>query len=88
MEYSIIDEGEHCSLTSKDCATSNVFRIAITKTLLLDGLRAILADPETKESFAGNVLLFRKKAGIVVSPRAGAEFEIPYLNLFPLVLAA
>lgn len=87
MEYSIIDEGEHCSLTAKDCATSNVFRVSITKATLIEGLRAILIDPEAKEGMAGNVLLFRKKDGIIVSPRAGAQFDIPYPHLFPLVLA-
>ncbi|MBK8458242.1 MAG: hypothetical protein IPL47_15005 [Phyllobacteriaceae bacterium] len=82
MEFSIIDEGEYCSLTAKDCATSNVFRVAVTKATLLEGLRTILADPEAKEIIAGNVLLFRKKAGIVVAPRAGAQFEIP-ISTFP-----
>jgi len=73
-----------CTLKSTTASSSNAFTIPISATALVVALRSLLADPETREVSAGDVLVVGLRDWIAV--HVGPDrFTVPYRNALALV---
>ena len=76
-----------CTLKSATVSSSNAFTIPISATSLVTALRNLLADPETRDVSAGDVMLVGLRDWIAV--HVGSDrFTIPYRNALALVMDA
>lgn len=68
-------------------SSTTAFSIPISNVALQSALREMLLDPEKHEVIVDAVMVDRYREGLRVHA-GGGRFELPFVNLFPLVLEA
>jgi len=88
MQVTLIEqEGNRCALLATGVSSNTLFPLTIPSFAFIDGLRALLSSPETKElNFPDCLNLVRTSESIDVVTSAG-KFVIPYAYVFPMVSA-
>lgn len=76
-----------CTLHQTTMSSTTAFSIPISKVALQSALREMLLAPEKHEVMVDAVMVDRYREGLRVHA-GGGRFELPYVNLFPLLLEA
>lgn len=88
MRITLTKQGDDaCTLHQTTMSSTTAFSIPISKVALQSALRELLMNPEKHEVMVDAVMFDRYREGLRVHA-GGGRFELPYVNLFPLVLEA
>ena len=87
MRITFEDNGDACTLHQTSNSSTTAFSIPVNKPALQSAFRELLTDPEKREVMVGAVMVDRYREGLRVHAGSG-RFELPFVNLFPLVLEA
>ncbi|MCB1352645.1 MAG: hypothetical protein KDK03_07915 [Rhodobacteraceae bacterium] len=87
MRITFEDNGDACTLHQTSNSSTTAFSIPVSKPALQSAFRELLTDPEKREVMVGAVMVDRYREGLRVHAGSG-RFELPFVNLFPLVLEA
>ena len=87
MRITFEDNGDACTLHQTSNSSTTAFSIPVSKPALQYAFRELLTDPEKREVMVGAVMVDRYREGLRVHAGSG-RFELPFVNLFPLVLEA
>lgn len=85
MRITFTEQGNTCTLHQTTMSSTTAFSIPISKVALQSALREMLLDPEKHEVMVDAVMIDRNREGLRVHAGSG-RFELPFVNLFPLVL--
>lgn len=85
MRITFTEQGNTCTLHQATNSSKTAFSIPISKVALQSALREMLLDPEKHEVMVDAVMIDRYREGLRVHAGSG-RFELPFVNLFPLVL--
>lgn len=87
MRIKFEESGDACTLHQTSNSSTTAFSIPVSKPALQSAFRELLTDPEKREVMVGAVMVDRYREGLRVHAGSG-RFELPFINLFPLVLEA
>ncbi|MFD3191187.1 hypothetical protein ACFMPD_13050 [Sedimentitalea sp. HM32M-2] len=87
MRITFEENGDACTLHQTSNSSTTAFSIPVSKPALQSAFRELLTDPEKREVMVGAVMVDRYREGLRVHAGSG-RFELPFVNLFPLVLEA
>lgn len=87
MRITFEENGDACTLHQTSNSSTTAFSIPVSKPALQSAFRELLTDPEKREVMVGAVMVDRYREGLRVHAGSG-RFELPFINLFPLVLEA
>lgn len=88
MTITIVANGDSCNIVEKDSGgeTRNIFALPMPRAAVIDVLRILLTDPESRDVTSGDILVERMRDGVRVHV-SRANYSLPWGSLFPILEA-